>query len=247
MGRVSGKVAIVTGAARGMGAAFAQLLAREGAKVVLTDVLDREGHATAQVLGDNALFLHHDVAREEDWKRVVGAAESVFGPVSVLVNNAGIIGYGAIETMTEAEFRRVIDVNLVGVFLGMKSVVPSMKSAGGGSIINLSSVGGLVGIPHALAYSAAKAAVRGMSKAAAVELAGDKIRVNSVHPGFIRTPMTALTPENEAVMAAIAAVTPARRVGDPEEVASVVLLLASDESLFSTGAEFVIDGGYTCQ
>ena len=241
MGRVSGKVGIVTGAARGMGAAHARRLVEEGAKVMLTDMLDKEGEATARALGASARFLHHDVTKETEWQHVVAETEKAFGPVSVLVNNAGIVGHSPIEEMKEADYRRVIDVNQVAVFLGMKSVIPSMKRAGGGSIINISSVAGFIGAPHALAYTASKFAVRGMSKSAAVELAPYNIRVNSVHPGIISTPMTAVTPESEASTAKFLTATPAGRFGEPDEVANVVLLLAGDESRFSTGAEFVVE------
>jgi 3alpha(or 20beta)-hydroxysteroid dehydrogenase len=246
-GRVDGKVAIVTGAARGMGAAHARRLIEEGAKVMLTDVLDQEGEATAKALGANAQYRHHDVTREAEWKQIVSDTEAAFGPVNVLVNNAGIVDYSPIETMEESHYRRVIDINQVSVFLGMKSVLPSMKRAGGGSIINISSVAGLLGIPNALGYTASKFAVRGMTKSAAIEFAPHNIRVNSIHPGIIRTPMTMPTAETEAQFAALAAATPAARAGEPNEVANVMLMLASDESRFSTGAEFVIDGGISCQ
>jgi 3alpha(or 20beta)-hydroxysteroid dehydrogenase len=243
MGRVSGKVAIVTGAARGMGAAFAQRLVEEGAKVMLTDVLDEAGRATAQRLGDNARFLRHDVSSADEWTRVVQATEEAFGPVSVLVNNAGIVTLGPLETTDEATFRRMMDVNLVGTFLGMRSVIASMRKAGGGSMVNISSLAGMVGSPMCIAYAATKFGVRGMTKTAALELAGDKIRVNSVHPGAIQTPMT--SDENGLLeeIKAIAASIPLGRVGQPQEVANLVLFLASDESSFSTGAEFIADGG----
>lgn len=247
MDRVKGKVVIVTGAARGMGAAHARRLVEEGAQVMLADMLDAEGAALADSLGATARYLHLDVTDEAGWVQVVAETEKAFGPVTVLVNNAGIVAYGAIETMEEAAYRRVIDVNQTSVFLGMKAVVPSMRRAGAGSIINISSVAGLIGAPGALAYTASKFAVRGMSKSAAVELAPYKIRVNSVHPGMIGTPMTAPTPESEAIIAQFIAATPAGRMGDPDEVANVVVLLASDESRFATGAEFVVDGGISCQ
>ena len=247
MGRVSGKVAIVTGAARGMGAAHARRLIEEGAKVMLTDVLDAEGEATAKALGPNARYLHQDVSKEVEWQHVIAETEKAFGPVSVLVNNAGIATYGAIETLEESAYRRTIDVNQVSVFLGMKAVIPSMKRAGGGSIINISSAAGIVGIPNGMAYCASKFAVRGMTKSAAIELAQYNIRVNSIHPGLIKTAMTAITPQSEATMTAAAEATPAKRIGEPDEVANVVLMLATDESRFSTGAEFVIDGGISCQ
>lgn len=247
MNRASGKVAIVTGAARGMGAAFARRLIDEGARVMLTDVLDAEGVATAKSLGGNARFLHHDVTDENEWNWIVSETESAFGPVSVLVNNAGIVAYGSIETMTESAYRHMIDVNQVSVFLGMKSVIPSMKRAGGGSIVNISSVAGIVGITHAISYVASKFAVNGMTKSAAIELAPYNIRVNSIHPGIIHTAMTIATLENEKSMTGVAATTPAGRAGEPDEVASVVLMLATDESRFSTGAQFVVDGGFTSQ
>jgi 3alpha(or 20beta)-hydroxysteroid dehydrogenase len=246
-GRVDGKVAIITGAARGMGAAHARRLIEEGAKVMLTDVLDQEGEATAKALGANAQYRHHDVTREAEWKQIVSDTEAAFGPVNVLVNNAGIVDWSPIETMEESQYRRVIDINQVSVFLGMKSVLASMKRAGGGSIINISSVAGLLGNPNVLAYTASKFAVRGMSKSAAIEFAPHNIRVNSIHPGIIRTPMTMPTPETESQFTALAAQTPAARAGEPDEVANVVLMLASDETRFSTGAEFVVDGGFSCQ
>jgi len=247
MGRVSGKIALISGGARGMGAAHARRLVAEGAKVMITDLLDREGADLAETLGPNARYCHHDVTSEAQWIDVVRETEAVFGPVSVLVNNAGVVGVGALESMAEAEFRRVIDINLIAVFLGMKSVIPSLKRAGGGSIINISSVAGLVGTAGTIAYTASKFAVRGMSKTAALELAADKIRVNSIHPGLIRTPMIASTPEAAAISNVAAAASPAGRVAEPDEVSSLVLYLASDESRYATGAEFVIDGGYTAQ
>jgi len=245
MNRVSGKVAIVTGAARGMGAAHARRLVEEGAKVMLTDLLDKEGEAMASTLGANALFLRHDVAKEADWRRIVSETEAAFGPVSVLVNNAGISSFSPIETLEEADYRHTIDVNQVSVFLGMKSVIPSMKRAGGGSIINISSSAGLVGLPNLLSYVASKFAVRGMTKSAAIELAPYNIRVNVIHPGIIRTPLMATTPPD--VEQELIKNTPAGRLGEPDEIANVMLLLASDESRFATGAEFAIDGGATCQ
>lgn len=247
MGRVTGKVAIVTGGARGMGASHGRRLIEEGAKVVLTDVLDREGQETAKILGSYAAYFHHDVTSEQQWIEVVEKTEALFGPVSVLVNNAGMVQMHAIEGLSEAEYRRTIDVNQVSVFLGMKSVLPSMKKAGGGSIINISSIAGITGAPDSVAYCASKFAVRGMTKVAAIEFARHNIRVNSIHPGLIRTPMTVATPESEALLSTLLQGTPAARIGEPEEVSNVVLLLASDESRFSTGAEFVVDGGVTCQ
>ena len=244
MNRVSGKVAVITGAARGMGAAHAKLLIEEGAKVVLTDILEKEVIETARNLGKNAHPMHHDVTSEAQWKQVIEETESLYGPVSVLVNNAGIVTAGNIESLAESDYRRTIDVNQVSVFLGMKAVIPSMKRAGGGSIINISSVAGLKGVAHCLSYVASKFAVRGMTKTAAIELAPFNICANSIHPGLIATPMNADSPE-EALKEALS-VTPAGRHGDSEEVANVVLMLASDEVRYATGVEFVIDGGLTC-
>lgn len=248
MARVTGKVAIVTGGARGMGAAHARRLAEEGAMIVITDVLDAEGEAMANSLGESVRFIHHDVTRERDWQAVVMQAEAAFGPISVLVNNAGIATRRVpTEDLEEADYRRIIDINQVSVFLGMKAVIPSMKRAGGGSIINISSTAGLVGVPQALGYTASKFAVRGMTKAAAIELAADNIRVNSVHPGLVRTPLTIPVPAAEDILTARAATTPAGRLGEPDEVAAIVVMLASDESRFTTGAEIVVDGGAICQ
>jgi 3alpha(or 20beta)-hydroxysteroid dehydrogenase len=180
MGRVSGKVALVTGAARGMGAAHCRRLIDEGAKVMLTDVLEEEGAKLAKLLGTNARFMRQDVTHEIEWRRAVAETEAAFGPISVLVNNAGIgTGGESIESLEESSYRRVIDVDQVSVFLGMKTVIPSMKRAGGGSIINISSMAGIAGFPNCIGYCAAKFAVRGMTKAAAVELAPYNIRVNS--------------------------------------------------------------------
>ncbi|MCU1646839.1 MAG: glucose 1-dehydrogenase [Nocardia sp.] len=243
MGRVDTKHVIVTGGARGMGAAFARRLAAEGSKVVITDVLVDAGAALAAELGENALFLPLDVTDEAAWNEVVATAESKFGPVSGLVNNAGIVHVDPIEKLSEADYRKVIDVNQVGVFLGMKAVVGSMRRAGVGSIVNISSTGGLIGYSNILGYVASKWAVRGMSKTAAQEFAVDNIRVNSVHPGIIATEMVATSARSQS----IAANQPIARPGTPEELANLVLFLISDESSYSTGAEFIADGGFTTQ
>jgi 3alpha(or 20beta)-hydroxysteroid dehydrogenase len=244
MGRVTGKIVIVTGAARGLGAAHAQRLIEEGAKVMLTDVLDKEGKEIARALGGNARYLHHDVTSEAQWQHVVSETENVFGPVSVLVNNAGIVPVmGFLDTLEEADYRSTIDVNQLSVFLGMKCVISSMKRAGGGSIINISSLAGLVGTPFYYAYTASKFAVRGMTKCAAIEFAPFNIRVNSVHPGFIRTALTT-NPDIAAATMGAASATPAGHMGEPIDIANTVLMLASEEMRFATGAEFVIDGGY---
>ncbi|MGW0948901.1 glucose 1-dehydrogenase [Streptomyces sp. NPDC002623] len=243
MARLNGKVAVITGGARGMGAAHARRFIEEGASVVITDVLKDEGEDLAAELGAKAHFTSHDVSDAAGWERVVALAEDTFGPVGVLVNNAGIGQARSLLDMTEAEYRRVVDINQVGVFLGMKAVIPSMRRAGGGSIVNISSTAGLVGVPMGTAYTASKFAVRGMTKAVAAEFAAEGIRVNSVHPGVVVTPLTeeyGFTGSHPAIRAI-----PVRRPGEPEEVTAVVLYLASDESSYSTGAEFVVDGGQT--
>lgn len=244
MGRLTNKVAIVTGAAQGMGAEHARRFVEEGAKVVLTDLNEQKGNALAAELGENALFIKHNVASEEEWAIVIATAEEAFGPINILVNNAGISVSQSLLTMSLAEYRRIVDINQVSVFLGMKAVVPSMLKAGNGSIVNVSSINGLVG--GAIGYTDTKFAVRGMTKAAAMELSRQGIRVNSVHPGVIETPMI----QQEDARAAIEAFTkfiPLQRVAQPEEVTNLVLFLASDESSYSTGSEFVVDGGLTAQ
>lgn len=237
-GRVAGKVAIVTGAASGMGMEEARILIREGASVVLADFADDAGKQLAVQLGDKALFAHLDVTDPAQWAEVVATAESTFGPVDVLINNAGIGAAAEFEDETLESFRRLIEVNVVGVFNGMKAVSLGMKKLGRGSIVNVSSIAGLKGWWHGHGYTASKFAVRGMTKSVAMDLGPYNVRVNSVHPGIIQTPMaqgaTYLTDH-----------LPLKRVGAPAEVANLILYLASDESSFSTGAEFVVDGGET--
>jgi 3alpha(or 20beta)-hydroxysteroid dehydrogenase len=242
MARLAGKVAIITGAAQGMGAAHARRFVAEGAKVVLTDILEEKGSQLAAELGENALFVKHDVTSQEDWARVIAATEEKFGPANVLVNNAGISVAKSILQMSLEEYLRIVNINQVSVFLGMKTVIPSMQKAGGGSIVNISSINGIVG--GAIGYTDTKFAVRGMTKAAMVECSYYGIRVNSVHPGVIATPMI----EQEDAKAAIqefAKSIPLKRIAQPEEVTNLVLFLASDESSYTTGAEFVVDGGIT--
>ncbi|HZQ83331.1 MAG TPA: glucose 1-dehydrogenase [Acidimicrobiales bacterium] len=246
MGRVDGKVALVSGAARGMGAAHARLLVAEGASVVLGDVLDDEGATTAAGIGDRARYAHLDVRSIEDWRRAVATAVDAFGKLDVLVNNAGIIRVGSIEEQPVEDVTAVWDVNQLGVYLGMKAAIPAMRASGGGSIINISSTGGLRGSPFMAAYAASKWAVRGMTKVAALEVGHDGIRVNSVHPGFIDTDLTR-APEFAGVdKAAFTAALPVPRHGVPDDIARMVLFLASDDSAYCTGAEFVVDGGQTC-
>lgn len=242
MNQLAGKIAIITGAAQGMGAAHARRFAAEGACVVMTDIKEQEGKALCAKLGPKTRFVRHDVAKAADWAAVVAEAESAFGPVNVLVNNAGIGPSVSIDDMTEAEYRRFVDVNQVSVFLGIKAVLPSMMRAGVGSIVNISSAAGILAFPNGLAYIASKFAVRGMTKAAAIDLADRNIRVNSVHPGMIRTPMAPESDDPSFVRAI-----PMHRSGEPEDVTAVVAFLASDESRYCTGAEFVVDGGMTAQ
>lgn len=247
MGRLNGKVAVITGAAQGMGEQHAKEFVAEGAKVILTDVNETAGTALADGLGeDNAIFLRHDVARAADWAQVVSAGEAKFGTVNVLVNNAGILGaLKSTVDLTEEDFKHVCDVNQLAVFLGMKAVIPSMLKAGIGSIVNISSVAGVVAIYGApnCAYVASKFAVRGMTKQIAVEHGSDNIRCNSVHPGYIRTPMMAAATDEEGGEAI--SMIPLARLADPSEVSKLVIFLASDESSFITGMEHVIDGGMT--
>jgi len=235
-GRVDDKVALISGAARGMGASHARTLVSEGAKVVLGDVLDDEGAAVAAELGDAARYVHLDVTNPEDWAAAVDTALSAFGSLDVLVNNAGIVYRRTLKNLERERWQRVLDVNLTGTLLGIQSVIEPMTAAGGGSIINMSSIQGMRGTPGNHGYVASKWAIRGLTKSAALELAPNNIRVNSLHPGMIRTPMTAHMPED--LVAA-----PLGRIADPVEVSTFVLFLASDESSYATGSEFVMDGG----
>jgi 3alpha(or 20beta)-hydroxysteroid dehydrogenase len=219
-----------------MGAANARLLVGEGAKVVIGDILDEKGKALADELGDAARYVHLDVTQPDDWEAAVSTALNDFGTLNVLVNNAGIVALGQLGKFDLAKWQKVIDVNLTGTFLGIQAAVEPMKAAGGGSIINVSSIEGLRGAVMVHPYVASKWAVRGLSKSAALELAPHKIRVNSIHPGFIRTPMTKHLPDDMVTV-------PLGRPGTSDEVASFVLFLASDESSYATGSEFVMDGG----
>lgn len=239
MDRLRGKVAIVTGAARGQGAAHARRIVEEGGRVVLSDVLDDELHGTARALGgDAAVAVVHDVADEAQWASVVETAADAFGGVDVLVNNAGIHHVSPIEDETLAGLRRLVDVNLVGTFLGIRAVIEPMRRRGRGSIVNISSLAGLQGFWGHGAYGATKWGVRGLTKTAAIELGPSGIRVNSIHPGVIDTPMLAAgTAERAAVNV------PLQRFGAAADVAELVIYLASDESSFVSGAEIAVDGG----
>ena len=236
MGRVNEKVALISGGARGMGAEHARALVAEGAKVVIGDILDEEGKALADEIGDAARYVHLDVTAAEEWEAAVATAVNEFGKLNVLVNNAGIVALGQIGKFDMEKWQKVIDVNLTGTFLGMQACVEAMKAAGGGSIINVSSIEGMRGAVMVHPYVASKWAVRGRTKSAALELGPHQIRVNSIHPGFIRTPMTKHFPDNMLTI-------PLGRPGQSEEVSTFVVFLASDESRYATGAEFVIDGG----
>ncbi|BBZ28647.1 3-alpha-hydroxysteroid dehydrogenase [Mycolicibacterium madagascariense] len=236
MGRVDGKVALISGGARGMGAAHARMLVAEGARVVIGDILDDEGKALAEEIGDAARYVHLDVTEADQWDAAVATAVGDFGALNVLVNNAGIVALGKIGSFDMAKWQKVIDVNLTGTFLGMQASVEAMKAAGGGSIINVSSIEGLRGAAMVHPYVATKWAVRGLAKSAAIELGKHKIRINSLHPGFIRTPMTKHFPDDMVTA-------PLGRPGEVDEVATFVVFLASDESSFATGSEFVVDGG----
>ena len=251
MGRLDDKVAIISGGARGQGAEEARLFAREGARVVFGDILDEEGmkvEAEIREMGGDASYIHLDVTNEDDWTRAVEFAESTYGKVDVLVNNAGIgIGTRSLEETTTEEWDRIMGVNVTGVFLGTKHSIPAMRRAGGGSIINISSTAGLVGIGRSAAYTASKGAVRIFTKATATRHAPDKIRCNSVHPGPVGTPFLQELLDNPDRLQARLSGVPLGRLGTPEDIAYGVLFLASDESSFMTGSELVIDGGSTAQ
>lgn len=250
-GRLDGKVAIVTGGARGQGAEEARVFVAEGAKVMITDLLEDEGRAVADELGDAAAFRKHDVTDEAGWESVVVATVEQFGGLHILVNNAGIVRFSKFQHEDVATFRRVLEVNLVSVFLGMQAVARPIRASGGGSIVNISSTSGIQGSPGTASYVASKFGVTGLTKAAAIDLGRYGIRVNSVHPGSIDTPMIrnmggdlddALpTDAFDPFVARL----PVQRLGTPADVAPLVLFLASDEAAYCTGAEYVVDGGQT--
>lgn len=247
--RLEGKVALITGGARGMGASEAQLFIDEGAKVVITDILDEVGKETAKRLspdGSKCVFYHHDVTSESDWESVVNDVVSAFGQIDVLINNAGIFEQGSILDTSLEKFERTIDINVIGVFLGMKAVAGHMVQRKQGSIINISSVAGLNGTPGFVAYGASKWAVRGMTKGVAKELAPFGVRVNSIHPGIIDTPMLQTFDEaGEGVREMVRARIPVGYEAEPIHVARLALYLGSDDSAYSTGSEFIVDGGWS--
>jgi 3alpha(or 20beta)-hydroxysteroid dehydrogenase len=240
MGRVDGKVALISGGARNIGGASARMLVDEGAQVVIGDLLDEEGAALAVQLGEAARYVHLDVTEDADWRSAVEFTVAEFGKLDVLVNNAGIFNGGQLQRYKTEQWQQMLDVNLTGPFLGMRAAADAMIAAGGGSIINTSSIEGLRGTPWAHGYVASKWGLRGLTKSAALELAPHGIRVNSLHPGRIRTPATDAMPDDLIPI-------PLGRPGLPEEVATFVLFLASDESSFATGSEFVMDGGTVTQ
>ena len=248
--RLQGKVALITGAARGQGAEEARMFAKEGAKVVLADVTDQEGTAVAAEIaemGGDALYVHLDVTNEDEWDAAVQSAVASFGKLDILVNNAGIWRRGHVLETSSDQWDDIMDVNAKGVFLGTKAAIPEMRKAGGGSIVNISSTAGLVGSKTSAAYSASKGAVRIFTKSTAVQYAAEGIRANSVHPGPIDTDMGDQVWPDAASKAASVTRTALNRMGTPKDIAYGALYLASDESSFVTGSELVIDGGVTAQ
>lgn len=244
MNRLENKVALVTGGARGLGAAAVRMMVKEGARVVFGDVLDAEGEALQEELGDSAVFVHMDVTEQSDWNAAIERAEK-FGPLNVLVNNAAVVHMAALSETTDEDYMRVFKINQFGTFIGIRSVIEPMKRAGSGSIINVSSIDGLHSAAGLSAYSSTKWAVRGLTKNAAIELGQYGIRVNSVHPGGMYTAMggsefASVEDLNESTYSRF----PIPRVGMPEEVAQLILFLATDEASYSTGSEFVADGGW---
>jgi len=250
-GRLAGKRAFVTGAASGLGLAMARAFVAEGARVALADVAAEAGRAAAGELGPAALFLELDVADEAAWPRALGEAATALGGLDTLVNNAGVGPVGNVEKTSLAEWRQVFQVNVEGVFLGCREAIPYLRAAGGGAIVNLSSVAGIVGTPTLAAYGASKAAVRQLTKSVALHCAHRRyaIRCNSIHPAFVATAMVGAivdaARDPAAARAGLAAQIPLGRLGEPDEVASLAVYLASNEARFVTGAEFVVDGGLT--
>ena len=248
--RLENKIALISGGARGMGAAEAILFAGEGAKVVIGDVLEDEGRQTeAQIneSGGECLFLRLDVTSESNWQDAVATTVSRFGKLDILVNNAGIFPLGTVEDTSEDLWDRVMAINAKGVFMGTKHAIPEMRKTGGGSIINISSIAGLIGSRGAAAYGASKGAVRIFTKSTAIQYAADGIRANSVHPGFVDSPMTRAHHDVPGINEERVGKTPLGRMGQPEDIAAGILYLASEESSFVTGSELVIDGGMTAQ
>jgi len=245
VGRLDGKVAIITGGARGMGEATCRRFVAEGARVAIADVLEDQGRALADELGDHARFWKLDVTNEQEWVRVIAEVEAEFGGVEVLVNNAGILMFKSILETTKADYERVLGVNLVGEFLGVRSVAPGMIARGRGSIVNISSVDGMKGANSLVAYASSKWGVRGLTKVAAMELGHKGIRVNSVHPGGVDTVMSNHDNRARTEVDQAYGNVPLQRIAGPEEVAAASLFLASDDASYLNGAEIVVDGGMT--
>ena len=248
--RLEGKVALISGGARGQGAVEARMFASEGAKVLIADILDdlgRQVEAEIAESGGDATYVHLDVTSESDWSDAVRTAVDNYGKLDILVNNAGILIRASVEETTEEDWDRIMDINAKGVFLGTRAAIPAMRDAGGGSIINISSVAGLQGSPQSAAYSSTKGAVRILTKSTAIQYAKENIRCNSVHPGIIYTDMTSDSLDTEEGQRNWMSRVPLRRLGQSEDVANGVLFLASDESSYMTGSELVIDGGITAQ
>ncbi len=247
-GRLDGKVALISGGASGIGAAHARVFAAEGARVVIGDIQEAKGQQVAADVNTNggeAVFVHLDVTDENDWQNAVHEAVARFGKLTTLINNAGVYWPGGVEEETRDKWQKMIEINQTGVWLGMKTALPALRASGNAAIVNISSLYGLIGSPGSIAYHASKGAVRLMSKAAALEYVRQGIRVNSIHPGQIDTPILAgLTPEQDAQ---IKEVTPMGRLGRPEEIAYGSLYLCSDEASYTTGTELVIDGGWFAQ
>lgn len=245
MGRLSGKVCIITGAARGMGEATARLFAKEGAKVAMGDVMVAEGEATAKDIGESAFFQKLDVSDDANWASFVAAVLDKFGKIDALINNAGLVHFTPIEMLKPEDFQRILGVNTLGPILGTKHVVPSMKKNGGGSIVNISSVDGLRGANGLTCYTASKWALRGVTKCHAYELGTSGIRVNSIHPGGVDTPMGNSAGRPKSEVNQVFRRIPLGRIGDASEIANASLFLASDEASYITGAELAVDGGWT--
>lgn len=245
MKQLEGKVALITGAAGGQGAAAARRFIAEGARVMLTDILVSECKKLVEELGDAAAFHELNVVDENSWDAAVEATVKHFGSLDILINNAGVLAFKAIEQTSLEEYMRVININQVGVWLGMRAALPALRAAGGGAIVNTSSTAGMRGMAYGSAYTASKFAVRGMTKAAALEFGNYNIRVNSIHPGGISTPMVVLDTDSSVDGGSIYQALPLGRIGQPEEVAEMLLFLASDRSSYCTGSEFIIDGGMT--
>jgi NAD(P)-dependent dehydrogenase (short-subunit alcohol dehydrogenase family) len=249
--RLENKVALISGGARGQGTAEVRLFAREGARVVFGDILDQEGRkveAEVRDLGGEVTYVHLDVTSESDWESAVDAAVSRYGKLDILVNNAGVVSWGTLEDTASQEWDRVMDVNAKGVFLGTRATIPAMKEGGGGSIVNISSISGIVGQDSIQpVYNASKGAVRLLTKSTAIQYARENIRVNSIHPGTVATDMNAERRADPELLQQTLSRIPLGRVAQPEDIAYAALYLASDESSFVTGSELVIDGGFTAQ